>query len=157
MTTLKSITLRSIVALTLISTIHLLTSAQEKPRENATVPPPRIELLKLEGSKPNLKADGEGLTSYKIYHLFKSGVTRVKPYDLNTAIELRIFVYISEGSGSQLKQTAQLVRRDEYVASFKSLTWECYFGPCYVWAVATDDLDVKTISPAISFRVARRE
>lgn len=88
MTTLKSITLRSIVALTLISTLHLLTSAQEKPRENATVPPPRIELLKLEGSKPNLKADGEGLTSYRIYHLFKSGVTRVKPYDSNTAIEL---------------------------------------------------------------------
>lgn len=83
--TLKSITLRSIVVLFLFST---LTSAQEKPRENSQVQPPRIDLLKLESSKPNLKPDGEGLTSYKIQYLFKSGVTRVKPYDSNTAIEL---------------------------------------------------------------------
>jgi len=68
-----------------------------------------------------------------------------------------IFVYISAGSGSQLKQTAQFVSKDEYIATFKSLTWECSFGPCFVWAVATDDLDVETTSRAISFRVALRE
>ena len=68
-----------------------------------------------------------------------------------------IVVYISEGSGSRLKQTAQLVGKDEYVATFKSLGWECTLGPCHVWAVATDDLDVATTSSVTSFRVARRE
>lgn len=69
----------------------------------------------------------------------------------------KIFVYISEGSGSQLKQTAQLVSKDEYIATFKSLGWECTLGPCYVWAVATDDTDIETTSSTIGFRVARRE
>jgi uncharacterized repeat protein (TIGR01451 family) len=68
----------------------------------------------------------------------------------------KIFVYISEGSGSQLKQEAQLAGEDEYVAKFKSLTWECSgLGLCQVIAVATDDLDVETTSSIVTFRVNR--
>jgi uncharacterized protein DUF11/Big-like domain-containing protein len=85
----KSITLRSIVILSLILTAQVVaTNAQQNRDKNAPVPPPRIDILRLEGSKPNLKPDGEGLTSYLAYHLYKSGQTRVKAYDLNVDIEL---------------------------------------------------------------------
>ena len=47
-----------------------------------------VELLTMSGSKPNLTADGVGITSYKTSDLFKRGITRVRPFDLNFKIEL---------------------------------------------------------------------
>src|SRR5258705_2478974 len=47
-----------------------------------------VELLTLSGSNPNLTADGVGISSYKTTDLFKRGITRVRPFDLNFKIEL---------------------------------------------------------------------
>ena len=52
---------------------------------------PRIELLTMNGSKPNLSATGEGITSYKIGDLYNRGATQidlVKPADAPFKIEL---------------------------------------------------------------------
>ena len=82
-------TFRAIVALSFIAALYLSpANAQEKAGENSPAPPPGIDLLKLNGSKPNLKADGEGLTSYKISDLFQRGVTTVKPYELKPDAKL---------------------------------------------------------------------
>lgn len=81
---LKSITLRSIFLLSLVAAVLLSTAAQEKP----TDAPRFTDLLTFNGSKPNLKADGEGLTSYKTALIFKPGVTRVKPIDSTAELKL---------------------------------------------------------------------
>lgn len=47
-----------------------------------------VELLTMNGSKPDLTADGVGIISYKTTDLFKRGITRVRPFDLNLKIEL---------------------------------------------------------------------
>lgn len=52
---------------------------------------PRIELLTMNGSKPNLSATGEGITSYKIGDLYNRGATQidlVKQADARFKIEL---------------------------------------------------------------------
>jgi uncharacterized repeat protein (TIGR01451 family) len=60
--------------------------AQENSAAKSLVP--AVELLTLNGSKPSLTADGEGITSFKARHLYKLGPTRVKPFDSNFKIEL---------------------------------------------------------------------
>src|SRR5689334_5134751 len=52
---------------------------------------PRVELLTMNGSKPNLSATGEGITSYKIGDLYNRGTTQInlfKQADLPLKIEL---------------------------------------------------------------------
>lgn len=52
---------------------------------------PRVELLTMNGSKPNLSATGEGITSYKIGDLYNRGATQidlVKQADAGFKIEL---------------------------------------------------------------------
>jgi hypothetical protein len=52
---------------------------------------PRVELLTMNGSKPNLSATGEGITSYKIGDLYNRGATQidlVKQADAPFKIEL---------------------------------------------------------------------
>ena len=52
---------------------------------------PRIELLTMNGSKPNLSATGEGITSYKIGDLYNRGATQidlVRQADARFKIEL---------------------------------------------------------------------
>ena len=54
---------------------------------------PRVELLTMNGSKPNLSAAGEGITSYKIGDLYKRGSTRitlVQASDARFKIELPV-------------------------------------------------------------------
>src|SRR6266850_5073100 len=48
-------------------------SGQELQQSSA----PRIELLTMNGGKPNLSATGEGITSYRIGDLYKRGTTHV--------------------------------------------------------------------------------
>ena len=60
--------------------------AQENSVAKSLVP--AVELLTMNGSKPSLTSDGEGITSFKTSDLFKRGVTSVKPFDLNMKIEL---------------------------------------------------------------------
>jgi uncharacterized repeat protein (TIGR01451 family) len=62
--------------------------AQDIPTNTST--PPAIDLLKLNGSKPNLSRAGEGITSIKTTLLFERGVTEVKPFDLKIKIELPV-------------------------------------------------------------------
>ena len=52
---------------------------------------PRVELLTMNGSKPNLSATGEGITSYKIGDLYNRGATQIdllKQADAGFKIEL---------------------------------------------------------------------
>ncbi len=56
----------------------------------------------------------------------------------------KIVVYLSAGWGQQSTQVAQSVGKDKYTATFKELTRECGAGPCYVWAVATDDAGIES-------------
>jgi len=52
---------------------------------------PRVELLTMDGSKPNLSATGEGITSYKIGDLYDRGATQInllKQADAGFKIEL---------------------------------------------------------------------
>lgn len=58
--------------------------------QNQGPKPPAIELLSLSGSKPNLSSTGEGITSIKASHIYKLGVTTVKPFDSSLKIELPV-------------------------------------------------------------------
>jgi hypothetical protein len=76
----------SVLALTLVIAMSAVVCAQvgsSQPSE-----PPKVDLLRLDGSTPNLSANGEGIVSYKTDGLFKRGVTRVRPFDLDFKIEL---------------------------------------------------------------------
>jgi hypothetical protein len=52
--------------------------------------PPHVDLLTLNGGKPNLSPTGEGITSYKVSDLFQRGTTQVKPLDTALKIELPV-------------------------------------------------------------------
>src|SRR5437588_5951538 len=60
---------------------------QDKPQGPG---PPKVDLLTLSGSKPELTPAGEGITSIKISDLFKIGATQVKPFDSSFKIELPV-------------------------------------------------------------------
>lgn len=81
--------------LLLISVLLLCTAdfsfAQES--EPSLPPPPEIEILKLKGRKPNLDANGEGITSYKTSYEEQEGTASarlIKKTDLKFKFELPV-------------------------------------------------------------------
>src|SRR6185295_17014096 len=78
--------LQAMLALSFVLSGSELCPAQENPLPKDFAV--SVELLTMSGSKPNLTADGVGITSYKTTDLFKRGITRVRPFDLNFKIEL---------------------------------------------------------------------
>lgn len=77
--------------LLLIGILLLWTVGVLPAQESEKSPGPRIELLTMNGGKPNLSATGEGISSYKndeIYQRGKMTVRLLKPEEVNFKIEL---------------------------------------------------------------------
>ena len=52
--------------------------------------PTRVELLTIDGGKPELGPDGEGIISFTTDDIFKRGKTHVKPFDNSFKVELPV-------------------------------------------------------------------
>src|SRR5687768_11794786 len=63
-------------------------SAPASPNVDQAERPLTVDLLRFDGSKSQLAPNGEGIVSYKTTHLFKRGVTVIKPSDFDSKIEL---------------------------------------------------------------------
>jgi Domain of unknown function DUF11 len=75
----------------LLSLIVGSSRAQDIPATELAPPEPeapKVDLLKLNGSKPNLSPDGEGIISIKISDLFQRGVTNTRLFEPDFKIEL---------------------------------------------------------------------
>jgi len=77
--------------LLLIGILLLWTVGVLPAQESEKSPGPRIELLTMNGGKPNLSATGEGISSYKNEEIYQRGKMTVrlhKPEEVNFKIEL---------------------------------------------------------------------
>lgn len=75
-------------------------------QDNRNPAAPSVELLALSGSKPNLGASGEGITSIKTSDLYKLGVTTVKPFDSSFKIELPVGYSLVENLAYMIESEA---------------------------------------------------
>jgi len=87
----RKIKTKKTIHLLLTAVVFLGTAAVCSAQNSQSFSPPRIDLLTLNGGKPNLSATGEGITAYKTTHIYKPGTMRVrlvKPADVKFKIDL---------------------------------------------------------------------
>lgn len=124
------------ISLSLLSSLCL---AQETTADEPE--PPAVELLTMNGSKPNLSPSGEGITSIKITDLFQRGVTHAKPFDPNFPIELPVGYTLFNKLVYQIDSEAVVSGPDDFVFRIPSATTKESFDKLRILQAERDSAD----------------
>jgi uncharacterized repeat protein (TIGR01451 family) len=122
----------------LLSTLCL---AQEATGDEPEREPPKVELLTMSGSKPNLSPAGEGITSIKITDLFQRGVTVIKPFDGNFAYQLPAGYTLFNKLAYEISSEAVFSGPNDFVFHLPSATTKEVFGKLRILIAERDSAE----------------